>query len=244
MSTHLTTLLHLAHDPAFIPAALTWRRFSATSFLMIRSLRRQGICPQAVIDIGANTGQFAYAAFATWKPRLLLSFEPTPAPFARLARVLHGLPGAECHQLALGDASGSLTMHLNTHSHSSSALPLADAHRDAFPQAQESGTITVPVRTLDAVLEGRDLPPDTLLKIDVQGFEQKVLAGAVASLPRLRWIILEASLKPLYQGEAVFLELQDQLKALGFAFKRPVGFLQHGTTDEVLQMDCLFERQA
>ena len=54
------------------------------------------------------------------------------------------------------------------------------------------------------------------LKIDAQGYEAEVLAGAAGLLERLAGIQLEMSLVPLYEGERAFRAMLDELAALGF----------------------------
>lgn len=68
---------------------------------------------------------------------------------------------------------------------------------------------TAPVRTerLDAVLEEDTLPTNCLLKIDVQGAELDVLEGAEGILPKVGHILVEVSLKPLYQDQPLMGEV-------------------------------------
>ena len=54
------------------------------------------------------------------------------------------------------------------------------------------------------------------LKIDTQGYEAEVLAGAARLLERLAGIQLEMALVPLYEGERPFRAMLDELAALGF----------------------------
>ena len=54
------------------------------------------------------------------------------------------------------------------------------------------------------------------LKIDAQGYDAEVLAGAAGLLERLAGIQLEMALVPLYEGERGFRGLLDDLAALGF----------------------------
>jgi Methyltransferase FkbM domain len=57
----------------------------------------------------------------------------------------------------------------------------------------------------------------TFLKVDTQGFEAEVLAGARELLPRLQGIQLEISLVRCYEGERDFRELIDDLERAGFS---------------------------
>lgn len=235
-------LVLFAGRPAAIGAALTWRRFSVTSFRMVDDLRRQGVLPTCVIDIGANVGQFAYAALRLFRPRQLHVFEPLRQATAVLQRDLGSELGVVIHPVALGAVSSEQPLHVNAHPHSSSLLPLGNAHRVAFPEAKTVTDVTVPVRTLDDELRGTELSRPVLLKLDVQGYERWVLDGAPATLAGTEWVVLEASFRPMYDGEPVFLDVVAYLGARGFQFLRPVGWLVAPGTGEVLQCDALFRR--
>lgn len=225
-----------------IHAVLTWPKFSVTSFTMIAGLVRQGMLPRTVIDVGANVGQFAVASAKLFPNVVVHSFEPNPECVALLNKHVASLGNVSVYPIALGDEAGELDFHVNSHSHSSSILPLADSHRDAFPDAREVNTIKVKVSTLDAVFAGVELVAPVLLKLDVQGYEAQALRGAVETLKRLDYVVLEASFKPMYQGEMLFMDIVRLMEGYGFSFLRPVGLLPDPRTGEIIQMDALFRR--
>ena len=221
-------------------AMLRWPKFSVTSYTMVSSLYRQGLAPKSVIDVGANVGQFAVAAANFFPAAVLHCFEPEPASVAELQKNLRALPQARVYPLALGDRDGEISFHVNTHRHSSSVLSLAPEHRRAFPGAQEEATISVPIATLDTVFRNTDLPRPVLLKLDVQGYEPAVIRGGRVTLARVDYVLMETSFKPLYQGEMLFPEILEMMGELDFHFERPVGWLCHPRTGEIMQMDALF----
>jgi len=223
---------------------VTWPVFSVTSYGMLDGLRRQGVLPKSVIDVGANVGQFAVAALRLLNPQRLHAFEPLPDALFALQRHLDGDPRVVIHPVALGASAGDLPIHVNVHSHSSSLLQLSDAHRTAFPSAREVGEVEVPVRTLDEELSTVDLPTPILLKVDAQGYERWVLDGALVTLERTRWVVLELSFCEMYEGEASFLDMVTYMGARGFRLVRPIGWLTAPATGEILQCDALFTRGA
>jgi Methyltransferase FkbM domain len=100
----------------------------------------------------------------------------------------------------------------------------------------------VEISTLDAVFSRIELASSVLLKLDVQGYEPKVLEGGTETLRRVDYVILETSFKPLYEGEKIFMEIAQQMQGYCFSFLRPVGWLTAPETGEILQMDALFQR--
>jgi FkbM family methyltransferase len=230
-------------EQGFIRALTTWPVFSVTSFLMISRLSRWGFRPRTVIDVGANVGQFAVSASMLFPEAAVYSYEPVPECFAKLAKAASKLNNMVAHPIALGDTDGELQFHVNSHSHSSSALALTQEHKKAFPFAQETKAITVPMRTLDGEYDSKELVSPVLLKLDVQGFEDRVLKGGTNTLTRVDYIVIEMSFKPMYLGENTFHPMLDLLDSLGFDFKQPIGFLNDPASGKYLQMDALFERR-
>jgi len=237
-----STIALLFERPGALRAMLHWPCFSLTSYRMVEDLRRQGVRPRTVIDVGANVGQFALAALELWAPTSLHAFEPLEEAQQVLHRHLARYPQSKLHPVALGAEDGVLTFHVNAHSHSSSLLQLAEGHRTAFPGAREVAEVGVHVRTLDVELSSADLPTPTLLKVDAQGYERWVLDGAPATLRRTRWVLLELSFRQMYEGEPPFLDMVQYMSTRGFRFVRPVGWLESPATGEILQCDALFVR--
>lgn len=244
LSRAMSVASSFAEDPGQVKALLEWPKFSLSSYSVVSRLRRQEVVPRTVIDVGANTGQFAVTSAKLWPGVRIHSFEPVPECVGELRKNLSGLANVTVHHSAVGDEEGVLELHVNSHRHSSSLLPLAEAHRRFFPEAQEQETIGVEVSTLDGMFGGRELESPVLLKLDVQGYEARVLRGAKETLKLLDYVMLEASFKPLYEGEMVFMELVSLMEEFGFRFERPVGWLSAPDTGEILQMDALFVQKS
>lgn len=134
------------------------------------------------VDIGANIGSYSILG-AGGSGATTVSIEPLPETFARLddnVRINHLDSLVELHNVGLGASQGTLrfTSGLDTINHVLSASETSE------------GAVSVPVRTLDEVLRGR---APTLIKIDVEGFETEVMAGATRSLaaPELLGVLME-----------------------------------------------------
>lgn len=197
-----------------------------------------------VIDIGANEGQFAKELRAGGYTRQILSFEPLTSAHAKLLETSRHDSAWRVHsRCALGDRQDEIELNIAGNSVSSSILPMLSAHSNAAPGSAYLGLESAPLTTVDAAvlpyLENVHAP---LLKIDTQGYEWHVLDGAVATLPKVRGILMELSLVPLYEGQHLWRECVDRLQAQGFelwslepAFIDPV-------SGRTLQWDGLFFR--
>ena len=134
------------------------------------------------VDVGANVGAYTILACAA-KGARGCCLEPVPSTFARLLDTLsiNRLSGrVEALNVGASDAEGELwfTSDENCTNH-------------VVPEGEpRDGAVQVKVLPLDAVLANRR---PAVLKIDVEGFETFVLAGANATLsqPTLHSVIME-----------------------------------------------------
>lgn len=126
-----------------------------------------------ILDVGANTGIFTLVA-ATANPRAkVVSFEPVPSVFRKLDEHvrLNQLGGrCELHQKAVGDSNGIVKFHIPSDEIPLSASFNLEGFRGVGGHIEE-----VPVATIDSICA--DGPPVELAKIDVEGFEDRALAG-------------------------------------------------------------------
>ncbi len=189
-----------------------------------------------VIDVGANKGQFAVYAQMRWPQARLICVEPLPDPRAKLDRVTRGR--AVIHDCALGAASGEGQMHLATRADSSSLLALG-ARQKAIFGMEESGTLPVSIRRLDACVAPLLTRP-CLVKIDVQGFELEVLKGATELLPVVDAVYVEASFVELYKGQALEEAIRTFLQEAGFRLDGVFNECVH--EGERVQADLLFRQ--
>jgi FkbM family methyltransferase len=127
-----------------------------------------------VLDIGANLGlvTFVLSSLVGTRGRVH-SFEPIPEMQSLIERALawNHTENVQLHRMALGAETGQLPLSI-PRGHAGSASFVAARHHP------ESDVIYVPVRTLSDVMARHEQRPVRLVKIDVEGFEPEVLAGA------------------------------------------------------------------
>ena len=228
-------------SPRMIWSALTYKVFSITSYNMLHIIKDEGINPQVIIDVGANKGQFAIASAHIFPRCKIFSFEPDPDTYYQLVENASAHKNIVCFQTALGDTSGEIEFNRNRYSLSSSILSMTSEHLQAFPKATEKEIITVPLTTLDALAPQLELTKQALLKLDVQGYEKLVIDGARKTLANIEFVALEASFRPLYEGEMSFSDCVINMRELGFEIITPISHLQDPKTAKILQIDLLFK---
>lgn len=197
-----------------------------------------------VLDVGANTGQYARSLRALGYRGRIVSFEPLARAHAELVRAAAAdALWTVAPRMALGPTRGELVLNVSENLVSSSPRAVAAITLEAAPAAREVGRETVPLERIDAAAGAYlEAGARTLLKLDVQGYEDAVLDGAGRLLDRLAGIQLELSLVALYEGQPLAWSLHERLAGLGF---EPFAFLP-GFSDprsgRMLQMDGVYFR--
>lgn len=211
---------------------------------IVQLVERHGA--EAVIDIGANVGQYAQSLRAAGLALPIVSVEPGSRAHAELSAAASDDPlWTVAPRMALGETAGTATLNTNARSDMNSLKPIAAETLEAFPKATPDAAEEVRVERLDAILDTLVDPSAARLfvKLDTQGFEAEVIRGAAGALDRIVAMQLELSLVPLYQGEATYLAILNELDRLGYAlhfttpgyFSRPLG--------RQLQFDGFFVRR-
>lgn len=168
-----------------------------------------------VIDIGANDGAFLEFLQRFFKAEKSIAFEPIPA--AREVLSARNIPGVTLFPHALSDTAGMTTFEVNAYGPASSMLPVGGISRSEFPQtSQIAERIEVPLARLDDLVDPAILPKGIFLKMDVQGVEDKVIAGGRNVVGSADHVLVEMSFKPMYEGQALFEAVHAPLAELGF----------------------------
>lgn len=193
-------------------------RFYPTSMslvLWVNAHRRQASYPDdeaffqaylrpgdAVVDVGANVGYYTLMAAARVGPGGRVdAIEAHPRTYRYLCGnvACNRLPNIRTHHRALGDHAG--------------VVRFTDQRRDDLNRVADAGGVEVPLARLDDLDLGTGAID--LLKIDVEGYEKFVLAGAAATLARADCVRMECWDKHFAHFGYEFAEVHDLLSAAG-----------------------------
>ncbi|NEA46938.1 FkbM family methyltransferase [Streptomyces sp. SID10815] len=159
-----------------------------------------------ILDVGANIGLFTLFATQRWPGARVFSFEPAPDVFDALRRNAGHLPGVHVHNLALGDEDQSRELTYYPHYTmmsgfdadpavdkvlasafiTSAADALDEEFRDEFIQEAEDlvddslgerRLVRCDVQRVETFAGQAGIDRVDLLKVDVEGFELRVLQG-------------------------------------------------------------------
>ena len=175
----------------------------------------------SVVDIGANTGQFA-TEIKEWLPEVkIYSFEPIGDVYKQLLNNTSAFRNITAYNMALGAQNGTLDMQRNEFTAASSLLSLTDSAKETYAFACKTVPEQIQIRTLDSMVANGQVEIDSnsLIKIDVQGYESEVLKGGREAISLANIIICEVCFIELYKGQAVFRDLVAQVEALGFELR-------------------------
>lgn len=137
-----------------------------------------------VIDVGANTGLYSLVAARAIGPEgTVISFEPNPQMLAALDLNVrrNGYGNVRLRGFAASDVCGESSFFENNAKPHTFSLE----HHD-----QTARHFSVATLTIDVIAEWERLTRVSLIKVDAEGSEDKVLAGAAAVIERDRPVII------------------------------------------------------
>ncbi len=168
------------------------------------------------VDVGAHVGDWTAAVLAIAPSVSVAAIEADPVLAARVRERFAANPNVAVHAVAAGAASDTAKLHLTHDRHLSSLRKPSEAIVDLYDATDWwtiDDTIEVPLRPLDELLA--PLGDISVLKVDVQGAEREVLAGARDTVARAGAILIEVNYSTYYTGEASFGEIHELLMRAG-----------------------------
>ena len=195
-----------------------------------------------LLDIGANTGQFASEIRQKGYDGKIVSFEPLIDARKKLLENASKDKNWIVHeQAALGDHNGFVDINISKNSVSSSILPMLSSHYEAEDNSIYIGSEKTPIITLDSVANKYlAQSSNCFIKIDTQGYEWQVLNGAINTLKKSKGILCELSLVPLYKEQHLWKEMIERFEREGFvlwSIQKAFTDMRNGRT---LQVDAVF----
>jgi FkbM family methyltransferase len=200
----------------------------------LRRMRSLGFRPDLIVDVGAWEGTWSEMAANVWPHADVLMVEAIEDKFVALRNRFADKHGWRIAHAVLSGRAGDVREFQQMGTGSSIYPELSDYPRH---------TGSVITQTLDDVVRALELRPKSiLLKLDVQGAELDILAGATHVLSSTQWMALEVSLTPTNAGAPLFCEVISRCKALGFVVADFAGFHRHPETTQLRQVDVIFAR--
>ena len=160
-----------------------------------------------MFDIGTNYGLYALT-LAHHLPKVTIHcFEPNPVTYSRLTRniSLNSMRNLRAHQLGLGDWEGT-----------ASVVTVNETNSGACALAPGEGTR---ITTLDRFADEHGIGRLDFMKVDIEGFEPRLIKGGLRSLERFKpAILIEVNPPVLRRAGSSPEELLGALGSLGYEF--------------------------
>lgn len=197
-----------------------------------------------VIDVGANTGQYAKSLRRAGYRGRIASFEPLPHIAAKLETAAADDPEWLVYPYALGKEDTSIPMHV-VHGTMSSLLPPSDFGNQRYKRFEEERLEEVGVRRLDGLLDEilSGLPaPRPYLKLDTQGYDLEAFAGLGARVGEFVGMQSEVALVRIYEGMPRMPQAVETYESAGFEITGMFPVSREKSTGRVLEYDCVMVR--
>lgn len=185
--------------------------------LFVHHLGRLGI--ERVLDVGANSGQFARKLRRLGFAGTIYSVEPLRSAYQELlASARDDARWMPLSRQGAGAERQTMDLNVAENGWSSSFRAVHPNHLAAEPTTRTIGRERVCISRSGELLRPELMAGIEALKIDVQGFEDQVLEGYKSWLPNIRLLLLELSLVECYEGAPGLFELDRRLVSdLGFS---------------------------
>jgi FkbM family methyltransferase len=179
--------------------------------------------PRAVLQVGASYGQ-EMSEFLENGIQAGVFIEPLPEPFAHVAGMCRQLPNFVAINTLCADVPGrKFQFNVASNGGMSSSILKPDRHLTINEGVRFEHTTELVSSTLDQVTahlsangHAHVVEALDLLFMDCQGAEYKILLGANAVLPQIKYIYTETMRGDLYAGQVPFLNYCAHLDAIGF----------------------------
>jgi len=197
-----------------------------------------------VFDVGANAGQYGRRLRSLGYTGRIVSFEPTDEAFAKLEKAAENDPEWWVYPFALGREESSQSMHVGWAT-MNSLLPASDYGKDRYRRFARDRTEEIEIRRLDAVLDealAGLTDPRPYLKMDTQGYDLEVFAGAGDRIKEFVGLQSEVAVLRLYEGSPPMSEAIAAYEDHGFGITGMYPVTREDTTGRVVEFDCVMMR--
>ena len=160
-----------------------------------------------IFDVGAHNGDFVDSFYSQHPESKFYCFEPLKKHYLYLKKKYLNNDHVKIYNKGISEKNDTLNLNVNIATNASSFSEFNE--KALFYRLRKFllGTSKITTRTekcevinLDSFLIKNHIPNIDLLKIDVEGFELKVLKGAINTLKNTKYVIIEVTLSNIFKN--------------------------------------------
>lgn len=194
-------------------------------------LAARGFAPACVLDVGAAAGTWTELALSHWPAARYVLVEPLAERSTQLSQLAQEHPSLTWISAAAARSGGTVELNVAADLWGSSVLYEGVERRQVEAVAVD-----------DLLTDGR-LPQPQLMKLDVQGFELEVLAGAQQAMRGCELILLELRLFRGRPGMPMLLDALSWMAERDYRAYEIADVLRRPLDGAMAQVDVLFARE-
>jgi len=198
----------------------------------LSGLKQRNFEPEVIFDIGAADGEWARMVLHLWSTTRVVCFEPLAERVDLLNNLKSQYPErVSVFNVGLSDVDGELSLGVTEGLYDSSFAYAGSSSRK------------VQVRRLDSLFEEGAIPRPSLVKVDVQGFEKRVLDGGPIVIDAASLVLLECQFLPFCGEMRTLDQTISHMSRIGFIPYEFVDLLRRPLDGAMGQCDILFVKK-
>jgi FkbM family methyltransferase len=195
----------------------------------LNGLKQRGYSPNVIFDIGAADGAWARLAMSFFPNARMVCFEPLSERIPAMKQLeSEGKGKVRFLNVGVGDANVELE------------IGITEGLYDSSFAYSGSKSRKVSVRTLDTLLHTEHLALPSFVKIDVQGFEKRVIDGGPSVFDHAEMVLMECQFFPFCEDMRTLDQTIGYMSSKGFIPYEFVDLLRRPLDGAMGQCDILF----
>jgi len=188
-----------------------------------------------IFDVGAHTGETIERFRKLYSKSTIHSFEPQIDSFQKLKKFSNDQ--TVLNNFALGEKNEIKKFYINKNDSTSGFYKFTNKMFADHNNYSEN----IQIKTLDQYVEERNIENIDILKIDVQGYEDNVLKGAIKTLTnKIKILELEIIFIDYYEKKSSFYNLESIIKPLGFELYTISSPVLDESSDRLKWLDAIY----
>jgi FkbM family methyltransferase len=199
-SSKIITAIHKSSDAPLLKLAyqhygiLKYKslEYSGEAFVLKEIIKKLVREDEALIDVGANIGEYSRFLLQHFGKNRIIAFEPNGAAFTSLKK---SLPNLEIYNHAIANENGEIEFFTSEEDNMSTQSSFT---RESIPENQTPKSITVKAIRLDSFFDSHEIEKVGFLKTDTEGHDLVALKSCGEHIPQIKFIQFEFNEKYVY----------------------------------------------